>query len=382
MSEACYRIKQSSHSKQSRMTLYKHYQQRLSKQSITADPKQEAMVSYLRGFEKQCTKHNSLFETCLAIITNQKPACACYLWGPPGSGKTLLMDMFFQTLATKKKKRIHFHAFIHWIHEQLSEYGGQKNPLKKIAKNFAKNCQVLCLDEFYVSDIGNAMLLSDLLKSFHQAGINMILTSNIAVDKLYENGLARARFLPTIAWIKENFDCMHLDSNKDYRQQNTYSEHKTFFCPITEINEQNMCELFKQFEQGKAPKKQMLTIQNRSLPCIALGGNVAWFDFDTLCHQPRHTEDYWEIAFRFPIIMLSYLKPIGNSEKNSLLRFIHLIDIVYEQKNLLFVLSQVPIKQIYPSGSLQHRFCRAESRLHAMQTKTYQKRLFEELSNS
>lgn len=282
-----------------------------------------------------------------------------------------------------------------FIHQQLSLHSGHKNPLDRIAKQLRKDCRVLCFDEFFVSDIGDAMILAGLLKALFKQGISLVATSNIAIEDLYRDGLQRSRFLPAIALLLQRCDAIHLNGRKDHRLRQLDYE-QTYFVADQVKAEQ----LYQQLSQQTA-KAGALSICGRSLQTQAWNGPLVWFDFNELCLGHRSHLDYIELADRFDTLILSNVPRLGGEcrswikargtedgviatqtgerelsyapEDDAARRFISLIDECYERKTALYLTAAVPLAQLYQGGALTFEFRRTQSRLVEMQSKQYLK---------
>ncbi|MEP2652481.1 MAG: cell division protein ZapE [Paraglaciecola sp.] len=326
-----------------------------------------------------------------------------YLWGDVGRGKTFLMDLFYQCLAGEAKQRLHFHRFMARVHQDLHELSGEENPLNSIAENLAKNCRVLCFDEFFVSDIGDAMILAGLFERLFALGVVLVATSNIPIERLYENGLARHKFLPFIALLQQYTQAIHLDGQQDHRLTSFKNmdtrERPTNIGLVGELDFQKIfTDLTQNFNDEKASVRQII-VCNRSIPvvlCVETRGikPVVWFDFKALCDGHRSQLDYMEIANRFTTVLLSDVPYLGGevrgwikargtedgvgenqalstggrkveyaSSDNSARRFISLIDELYDQNVTLYMSSDVPLAELYQDGALLFEFRRTYSRL-------------------
>ncbi|MEP0176985.1 MAG: cell division protein ZapE [Paraglaciecola sp.] len=341
-------------------------------------------------------------------VTGPKPQVKAiikgiYLWGDVGRGKTFLMDLFFDCLPEEGKIRLHFHRFMAKIHQELHEYSGEENPLNSIAENLAKNCRVLCFDEFFVSDIGDAMILAGLFKRLFALGVVLVATSNIPIERLYENGLARHKFLPFIALLQQYTQAIHLDGQQDHR----LTSFKSTVTSAASSNiglkgELDFDAVFTDLTQNVSTtdfNASHLSICHRDIPVIRsveIKGHesVAWFDFKALCEGNRSQLDYMEIANRFTTVLLSDVPYLGGevrgwikargtedgvgdnqalstgerrveyaSSDNSARRFISLIDELYDQNVHLYMSSEVPLTELYKEGALLFEFRRTYSRL-------------------
>ncbi|MFB2659715.1 cell division protein ZapE [Shewanella mangrovisoli] len=340
--------------------------------------------------------------------TDAQPIKGLYLWGDVGRGKTFLMDLFFDALPQQGKLRLHFHRFMARVHQALKEHAGQRDPLKLIAKNLAQECKVLCFDEFFVSDIGDAMILAGLFETLFAQGVVLVATSNIPIERLYENGLARHRFLPCIALLQAHTQMLHLNGEQDHRLHALNHEPSAEAIAATSKNigltgTLDFEAIFKALTHGApALAASTLRVCQRDIPVVRATAegqqpSVAWFDFHALCDGPRSQLDYIEIASRFKVLMLSNVPRLGGEVKGWIRargtedgigdnqaattgerqlsyaanddparRFISLIDELYDQGVSLYLSCEVPLNELYQGGALSFEFRRTYSRLIEM----------------
>jgi len=316
-----------------------------------------------------------------------------YFYGRVGRGKTMLMDLFYQNLNIKKKKRIHFHRFMEEVHQQLNACSGQSEPLKLVAKSWVKKVKVLCFDEFFVSDIGDAMLLSGLFNELFKQGVILIATSNCQPEQLYRNGLQRERFLPTIDLINQHCYVLAVDGEVDHRLEHyqvaqVYRDYSyPFFKKANELTER-----FIKFT-GRPCKSGLLTVNNRQISYQAKHHNIIYFDFYSLCAGPRSQRDYIKLADNFKIVLLDKVPQFSGDKINSVAsgvedgyqrksgmldqlrhlddearRFIALVDEFYDRKVRLIINAEVDIIELYQGEQLSFEFARCQSRLIEMQS--------------
>ncbi len=295
-----------------------------------------------------------------------------YLWGGVGRGKTYLMDTFFDALPGEQKLRAHFHRFMHRIHRELDELKGTRDPLLVIAKQMAQQYRVICFDEFFVSDITDAMLLGTLFEALFKEGVVLVATSNIVPDDLYKNGLQRARFLPAIAEIKANCQVLNVDSGIDYRLR-TLEQAEIYHHPLDETAECNLQRYFTQLAPESEVSETQLEIDGRSIVIRKQAQGVLLADFRALCDGPRSQRDYMELAQLFHTVLLSGLEQMGAQQTGDDIarRFLALVDEFYERHVKLIISAEVPLEQIYTDGQLSFEFRRCRSRLIEMQSRDY-----------
>jgi cell division protein ZapE len=231
------------------------------------------------------------------------PARGLYMWGGVGRGKTWLMDLFYQSLPGTRKQRLHFHRFMLRVHEELTALQGQSDPLEIVAERFKAETDVLCFDEFFVSDITDAMLLGGLMKALFARGITLVATSNIPPDDLYRNGLQRARFLPAIDAIKQHCDIMNVDAGVDYRLR-TLTQAHLWLSPLNDDTRQQMDKLWLALAGTKRENAAELEINHRPLATLGMANQTLAASFSTLCVEARSQHDYIALSRLFHTVML------------------------------------------------------------------------------
>lgn len=304
-----------------------------------------------------------------------RPAQGLYMWGGVGRGKTWLMDMFFHSLPGDRKLRLHFHRFMLRVHQELTTLQGHENPLEIIADGFKTQADVLCFDEFFVSDITDAMLLATLLEALFARGITLVTTSNIPPDDLYRNGLQRARFVPAIELIKQYCDVMNVDAGIDYRLR-TLTQAKLYLTPLNPQIEQEMDDIFvklaglagKEKEVEKAP---ILEINHRPLPAICSAQGVLAVNFHTLCEEARSQLDYIALSKLYHTVLLHNVHQMATKDENTARRFLALVDEFYERRVKLIIAAEVSMFEIYCGERLKFEYQRCLSRLQEMQSEEY-----------
>ncbi|AHG19753.1 hypothetical protein Z042_09055 [Chania multitudinisentens RB-25] len=303
---------------------------------------------------------------------NSRPVQGLYMWGGVGRGKTWLMDTFFHSLPGERKLRLHFHRFMLRVHEELTELQGQENPLEIIADSFKTQTDVLCFDEFFVSDITDAMLLATLLQALFARGITLVATSNIPPDNLYHNGLQRARFLPAIALIKEYCDVMNVDAGIDYRLR-TLTQAHLYLTPLNESTRETMDHIFLKLAGKVGDEAPVLQINHRPLPTLRAVDGVLAVDFHTLCEEARSQLDYIALSRLYHSVMLYNVRIMGPLKENTARRFLALVDEFYERHVKLVIAAETSMFEIYQGERLKFEFQRCLSRLQEMQSEEYLK---------
>jgi len=297
------------------------------------------------------------------------PVRGLYFWGGVGRGKTYLMDWFMEDLELAGKRRIHFHHFMREVHDIMSRLPKQPDPLEVVADRLRAEARVLCLDEFLVTDITDAMLLHGLLKALFSRGVTLVTTANTAPDDLYRNGLQRQLFLPAIDLLKEHTQVFELDGGTDYRLR-ALAEEGVFFLD-REDGERHLAEYFHRLTGGHEVGASDFQVNGRSFPVRGLGMDVAWFDFAALCGTMRSASDYIEIAREYHTVLLSGVPLLGQKQDDASRRFLHLVDEFYDQRVKLIMSAAAPVAQLYEGGMKDFAHERLISRLIEMQSREY-----------
>ncbi|MEQ5322725.1 cell division protein ZapE [Providencia rettgeri] len=300
------------------------------------------------------------------------PVRGLYMWGGVGRGKTWLMDMFYESLPGNRKIRLHFHRFMKKVQEDLMALQGQENPLDIIADEFKKQTDVLCFDEFFVSDITDAMILGTLLEGLFARGITLVATSNIIPDNLYRNGLQRARFLPAIEQIKKYCDVMNVDAGIDYRLR-TLTQAHLFLSPINSQNRQHLDDVFVKLAGKQGEQNPVLEVNHRKMQAIHAAEGVLAIEFKVLCEEPRSQNDYIYLSNCYHTVLLYNVPVMGVTDENPARRFLALIDEFYERKVKLVINAEVPMESLYQGQLLVFEYQRCLSRLQEMQSEEYLK---------
>ncbi|MDW5500287.1 cell division protein ZapE [Pseudomonas lundensis] len=302
----------------------------------------------------------------------QRPVQGLYMWGGVGRGKTWLMDMFFHSLPGERKLRLHFHRFMLRVHEELTELQGQENPLEIIADGFKAQTDVLCFDEFFVSDITDAMLLATLLQALFARGITLVATSNIPPNDLYRNGLQRARFLPAIDLINQFCDVMNVDAGIDYRLR-TLTQAHLYLTPLDDQTRQTMDRMFVKLAGKEGEAAPVLQVNHRPLQAIRAVDGVLAVDFHTLCEEARSQLDYIALSRLYHSVILYNVRVMGPLKENTARRFLALVDEFYERHVKLVIAAEASMFDIYQGERLKFEYQRCLSRLQEMQSEEYLK---------
>lgn len=293
-----------------------------------------------------------------------------YFYGGVGRGKSFLMDAFYGCLPYRRKRRIHFHAFMAEIHQRLHEKKNEPDPLKFVAKEIATETRVLCFDEFHVSDIADAMILGRLLENLFKEGVVLIATSNYAPSELYPKGQNRSNFLSTIKLIEETLTILNVDGGEDYRMR-VLQPAEIYYIPNDDNANQQLTQLFTELSFNKDSLPIDIIILDRKISCIKHANQIIWFDFRTLCFGNRSQADYLWLAQNYTHIIISDIEKMSPDDKNAARRLTLLIDILYDYRVKLCLSAEVAIDKLYTEGDFAQEFTRTASRLNEMQSCDY-----------
>ena len=300
------------------------------------------------------------------------PERGLYIWGGVGRGKTHLMDTFYDSLALERKLRVHFHRFMQRLHAALTQHSGAKNPLEVVADDIADEALVLCFDEFFVSDIGDAMILGGLIDALFRRGVTLVATSNIPPQELYRDGLQRSRFLPAIALLEQHLTVTHLEAATDYRFR-TLQRADLWHVPHDRTAAEALSAYFSSLTGREAGDPRSVDINQRPLTLLADAPGVAWATFSTLCEEPRSAVDYVEMAREYHTVLIEQIPLLDRDKEDAVRRFINLVDEFYDRNvKLIATGSQAP-EALYDGSRLRFEFDRTVSRLQEMRTEEYLK---------
>lgn len=347
------------------------YQQQVDQGQLTPDPRQLDLARLLDVRFSQLARRQR-WSWWRRRLQRAPAVKGLYLHGAVGRGKTMLMDLLAVSLeeAGEPVWRIHFHRFMEFVHEQLTSADRQRDPLDRVASVIARRARVLCLDEFHVSDIGDAMILGELLHQLNEREVVLVTTSNTMPDNLYADGLQRARFLPAIERIKSSCDVVSLDAREDYRLREL-SRHPVYHFPEDSDSQADLAAEFQALAAGEQVSDKPLTVRGRRIQPIKRTGSVAWFEFAELCEGPRASADYIELARRFSTLIISGVPQLDEQDNNAARRFVHLVDECYDRAVKLVIAAEVAPQALYIGKSLAAPFERTSSRLIEMQSHDY-----------
>ncbi|WP_341771058.1 cell division protein ZapE [Pseudomaricurvus hydrocarbonicus] len=368
------------------------YLQAKIQQGFVADPAQERALQVLEDCY-QAMHANPAHSGTL------QPGAGIYLWGPVGRGKTWLMDAFYHSLQVPARRQ-HFHHFMRWVHRRLFALTGTANPLLALGRELAHDVRVLCFDELFVSDIGDAMLLGPLFQAMFDAGVVVVATSNQPPQQLYADGFNRDRFLPAIAALQAHMQVVEVDGGQDHRQ------HPGTVCQRYWVgNAEVLPALFERLSGSQAAVEHSLLLGGRQLPVLGCSDAAIWLEFESLCGQPFAAVDFIALCDRFPTILLGKVPSLSASRRaariargtengvervaagdrelpalsitdDSVRRFIALVDECYDRQVPLYIEAQVPLTELYTEGHLAFPFRRSLSRLQEMQLQRFGQQAF------
>jgi cell division protein ZapE len=298
------------------------------------------------------------------------PVKGLYMWGGVGRGKTYLMDLFHETLPFDDKLRMHFHRFMRRTHHELERLAGTSDPLQGVADGLAGEARVICFDEFFVSDITDAMILGELFDALFARGVTLVATSNVPPRDLYRDGLQRRRFLPAIDLIERHTRVLEMDGGIDHRLR-ALEQAELYHHPLDEGAETSLARSFDSLAPEPGTDDVEIEIEGRPIRARKLADDVAWFDFAELCDGPRSQNDYIELAREFHAVLVSGVPQFGVATEDQARRFISLVDEFYDRGVKLILSARVPITELYAGQRLVFEFERTQSRLLEMQSHDY-----------
>ncbi|MEM0900335.1 MAG: cell division protein ZapE [Pseudomonadota bacterium] len=357
--------------------------------SIDPDPAQIEIAEKLDVLNDQvgrirlASKSSSLGWLFAKRAPKRSSVRGLYIYGSVGRGKSMLMDFFFRACPFKRKRRAHFHDFMADVHDRIGAHrkalkeGTVKgdDPIPPVAKAIADESRVLCFDEFTVTDIADAMILSRLFSALFGHGVVLVATSNVVPDNLYKDGLNRQLFLPFVDTLKEHVQVMSLDSDRDYRQGRD-ADNPYYQSPLGPAVSDAMENQWRLVLDGQAARPATIDVKGRSIPVSAAGNDAARFTFSELCQQPLGARDYLAIARQYPTVLIEDVPVIGDGQRNEAKRFINLIDTLYDNGNRVIISAGAEPDDLYKatSGTEAFEFARTASRLVEMRSDDWQER--------
>ena len=346
------------------------YRERLAAGLLQHDPAQAFAVERLQILANRLCDWDAASQSSILdlLLGRRVPVpCGLYLFGGVGRGKTLLMDLFFETVQFAPKRRVHFHPFMREVHALMRQMRNhhQADPVEAVADTLTEQMRLLCLDELHVNDITDAMILGRLFTALFKRNLVLVATSNAAPDELYKDGLNRALFLPFVELVKDKMEVLQLEAQRDYRRTG-FANTPHYFTPADERARVQMDHLWTRLAGGVPPHEGGLDVAGRHLVIPRMGGGMVRFGFEDLCAQPLGTADYLALCSHFHTFFIDDIPQLAPEQHNEARRFIKLIDTLYDQKRRLIVSCMVQPDEIYTNGPGASQFTRTASRLAEM----------------
>ncbi|MGI9245617.1 MAG: cell division protein ZapE [Steroidobacteraceae bacterium] len=356
--------------------LLREYEAALARHGYVADPSQRRAIGKLdelggRLRAARPRRRSVIGRLSGRLRTNrpQRGERGLYLWGGVGRGKTFLMDLFHAHVGVPARRE-HFHRFMRDVHERLRGLRDTPDPLALVARDMAGDARVLCLDELFVDDIADAMLLGGLFTGLVARGMTLVFTSNAPPAQLYRDGLQRQRFLPAIALIERHTEIVNVDAGSDYRLRRLERAPLYLLCGEPDV-EQRLAERFEDLGDDDVSGGGILEVEGRPIPYVAATDETIWFEFAAICDGPRSQADYVEIASEHYAVAVANVPRMDATQDNQARRFIALVDEFYDRGGKLLLSAQAPPDQLYAGERLRFEFERTRSRLAEMQTTEY-----------
>jgi cell division protein ZapE len=348
------------------------YRSAITKGELRADTAQANAMLKLHALARALRRKRGFW----FFRKSSPPPKGLYIWGDVGRGKTLLMDLFFDEARLAKKRRAHFNRFMMDVHARIHaerQRAGSGDPIPVVAHALAEEAQLLCFDEFQVTDVADAMILGRLFDRLFQEGVTIVATSNTPPDRLYEGGLNRQLFLPFIGEIKERLEVVELNGPTDHRLQRIAGLN-VYLTPLGPDADAAMGQAWRRLTDCGHGKPMSLTVLGRRLVVPEAARGVARFSFDALCAKPLAAADYLAIAEEFHTLLLDHIPMLSPEMRNEARRFVLLIDTLYDEGVKLICSAAAPPDALYPEGDGADAFRRTASRLAEMQSEDYLKR--------
>lgn len=346
------------------------YAQALESGKFMPDEAQAEAVRELERVWQELIQRYKASKKAFRRFRRQSTPHGVYMWGGVGRGKTWLMDQFYESIPFRRKTRMHFHHFMQQVHKELNKLSGQRNPLDIVADQIYKDAVVICFDEFFVSNVTDAMILSDLFQKLFARGITLVATSNIAPDGLYKNGIHRDRFLPTIELVKQQCVILNVDAGVDYRLR-VLKQAQLFKFPLNNEHQHWIAERFSALTQSQTVSKEPIIVNNRIVETLGHTEDVLWAEFSELCLKPRSPADFIEMANVYNTVLVSNIPHLTDYLSDGTRRFIYLVDEFYDRGVKLLLTSEDNIIDIYQGEKLAFEIERTRSRLLEMQSDDY-----------
>ena len=352
--------------------------------AIERDPAQVALLKRLEALAEALGSYRLARKpSALGWLFGKKspaPPKGLYVWGSVGRGKTMLMDLFYEALPVRRKRRVHFHAFMADVHERIHAYRQKlKNgevsgddPIAPVAEALAEEAWVLCFDEFTVTDIADAMILGRLFTALFAHGVVVVATSNVEPNRLYEGGLNRSLFLPFIELLQERMGVAKLDARTDFRLEKLAGS-PVFYTPANEESHTALTRAFRSLTGREQGRPLILTVKGHPVEVPQAAGGVARFSFEDLCSKPLGAADYLAVAEQFHTVILENIPKMTFERRNEAKRFIMLVDAFYDAHVKLLASAEAEAPELYhaDSGREAFEFDRTVSRLIEMRSEEY-----------
>lgn len=370
---------------QTRVTVAQRYDALVARGEIDRDPAQERLTRALDRLigdicEKRISSKSSSLGWLFAKRRGPEPVRGLYIYGGVGRGKTMLMDLFFELVPANRKRRVHFNAFMAEVHDRINRHRQalkrgetrEDDPIPPVARALADEAWVLCFDEFSVTDIADAMILSRLFSALFANGVVLVATSNVAPDDLYRDGLNRALFLPFVQVLKQHTEVFALDAGKDYRQEQLNGV-PVYITPLGETADRLMDKAWEAMTRGVPTEKEEIVVKGRHVAVPHAAGRSARFSFHDLCENPLGARDYLAIVGRYDTIFIDRIPVLDDSKRNETKRLILLVDTLYDSGTRLVVSAETSPSGLHVGkrGHEAFEFERTASRLTEMQGKDW-----------
>lgn len=363
------------------MSVLTAFEQALAARGFEADPSQRQAAQRLERLYQEWVEYKARRSNAVTRLLVRPPIPrGVYLWGGVGRGKSFLMDAFYCAVPLVRKSRAHFHELMREVHRQMAEVKGETDPLDWVGLRLARRSRLICLDEFHVTDIADAMILHRLLARLFHLRVGLVITSNEPPDGLYPDGLHRDRLLPAIDLLKEQLDVIQVDGGTDYRLR-AMRNIDCYIVPPGESADRRLAAAFERIAEA-TDEEPVLRIEGRTIRARRRAGGIVWFDFDELCGGPRSYNDYLEIASQFHTVVLSDVPKLSAAQSSEARRLTWLIDILYDRGVRLIVSAAAPPAELCVAGAMRVEFQRTASRLIEMQSEEYSARRKEQAARA
>ncbi|MGE0629408.1 MAG: cell division protein ZapE [Hyphomicrobiaceae bacterium] len=350
------------------------YRELVQSGQLEADPAQLAAARALRQVARDVRTWKPGGSRLTSLIWPKRSATpkGLYIYGPVGSGKSMLMDLFFRRITFEPRHRYHFHEFMSLMHDRIAQArkSVDGDPIPEVGRQFTAEARLVCFDELHVTDIADAMMLGRLFKAMFEEGVVIVATSNVPPEGLYANGLNRALFVPFIEMLQARMNVLELAAAKDFRLAKL-AGHELYFSPADREAEIKMRKVFERLTGGPRGKPDAIELKGRKIDVPEAAEGVARFGFADLCARPLGALDYLAIAHRYHTVMLSGVPKLDPKRKDEARRFVNLIDTLYDAGVCLIVSADAEPHELYPEGDVVFLFERTASRLTEMRSAEY-----------